>query len=322
MYSVGIDLGGTNIAAGVVDKTGRILVKDSVKTMPKRHYSLIAEDMAKLALSVISKAGIKLSDVLGIGVGAPGIIDAKNGIVLYANNLGFNNTPLTAELKKHTDLPVRISNDANCAALGEAVAGAAAGKQNVVMITLGTGVGGGIVIDGKIYEGEHSAGAELGHSMLVVDGVLCTCGRRGCWEAYSSATALIRMTREAMEQYSDSLMHELCKNNPENADGRTAFTAARKGDAAGLFVVEKYIKYLAEGIIDIVNIFRPELILVGGGISKEGDYLLDPVRRYVAEYAYGGIHTPLPGIIPAALGNDAGIIGAGMLIMRETENSI
>jgi len=185
MYSIGIDLGGTNIAVGVVDQNGRILAKDSVKTLSQRHYSLIVEDMAALVRAVVQKAGLSLSDLSGVGVGAPGSVDAASGTVLYANNLGFVNTPLGPELQKHIPLPVRICNDANCAVLGETVAGAAAGKRNVVMITLGTGVGGGVVIGGRLYEGEYSAGAELGHNVLVVDGVLCTCGRRGCWEAYS-----------------------------------------------------------------------------------------------------------------------------------------
>lgn len=316
MYFIGIDLGGTNMAAGVVDAWGAILVKDSVKTLSGRHYSLIIEDMAKLALSVIRQAGIGISDISGIGIGTPGSVDAKRGVVVYANNLGFVNTPMAAEFQKHIPLPVRLCNDANCAALGETVAGAAAGRRNVVMITLGTGVGGGVVIDGRIYEGEYSAGAELGHNILVVDGALCACGRRGCWEAYSSATGLIRMTREAMERHSDSLMHKLCGYSQEKIDGKTAFTAARAGDAAGLAVVERYIKYLAEGIVDMVNIFRPELVLVGGGICKEGDYLLEPVRGYVRAYAYGSGHTPCPGIEVAALGNDAGIIGAAMLVKQ------
>lgn len=317
MYSIGIDLGGTNIAVGVVDQNGRILAKDSVKTMSKRHYSLIVEDMAGLVRAVMQRAGLSLSDLSGVGVGAPGSVDAASGTVLYANNLGFVNTPLGPELQKYIPLAVRVSNDANCAVLGETVAGAATGKSNVVMITLGTGVGGGVVIGGRLYEGEHSAGAELGHNVLVVDGALCTCGRRGCWEAYSSATGLIRMTRQAMAKHSDSLMHELCGYSEERIDGKTAFDAARAGDKAGADVVGEYVKYLAEGIIDMVNIFRPEIVLVGGGICKEGDFLLGPVREYVRSYAYASGYVPCPKIEVATLGNDAGIIGAAMLILRE-----
>jgi len=316
MYSVGIDLGGTNIAAGVVDENGRILAKDSVKTMSQRHFSLIVEDMAGLVRTAVEKAGLSLSDVSGIGVGAPGSVDAASGVVLYANNLGFANTPLGAELQKHIPLPVRLCNDANCAVLGETVAGAASGRRNVVMITLGTGVGGGVVIGGRLYEGEYSAGAELGHNVLVVDGALCTCGRRGCWEAYSSATGLIRMTRQAMAKHGDSLMHELCGYSEEKIDGKTAFDAAKAGDEAGIAVVREYVKYLSEGIVDMVNIFRPEIVLVGGGICKEGDFLLDPVREYVRSYAYASGYIPCPEIKAATLGNDAGIIGAATLILR------
>lgn len=317
MYSIGIDLGGTNIAAGIVDEKGVLIAKDSIPTFAKRHYSEIIADMAAVAKSACEKANIDIKDIEGIGIGSPGTIDSKNGVIVYTNNINFDNVPMREELHKHINLPIYISNDANCAALGEtADSGAAKGFKNVVMITLGTGVGGGIIIDGKIYEGDYSAGAELGHTMLVVDGVPCTCGRNGCWESYSSATALIRETKEAIQKDKNTIMWDMIDHDYDKIGGRTAFDASRKGDRAAQEVVDYYIKYLSEGLIDMINIFRPEILLVGGGICNEGDYLFDPVRAYIKKFAYGGKRTPLPLIKKAGLGNDAGIIGAAMLVFK------
>ncbi len=317
MYSLGIDLGGTNIAAGIVNELGELIAKESIPTLAHRSYQEIIADMSKVALKACEKANLTIPEIKGIGIGSPGTVDSKNGVIVYTNNINFENVPMRDELRKYIDLPVYISNDANCAALGEtADTGAARGFKNVIMITLGTGVGGGIIIDGKIYEGDYSAGAELGHTMLVVDGVPCTCGRNGCWESYSSATALIRETREALEYTKDTIMWEMINNDIEKISGRTAFDASRKGDKVAKSVVDNYIKYLSEGIIDMVNIFRPEILLVGGGVCNEGEYLFGPVREYVKKYAYGGNRTLMPRIEKAALGNDAGIIGAAMLVYR------
>ncbi|MFA5100929.1 MAG: ROK family glucokinase [Candidatus Omnitrophota bacterium] len=318
MFSIGIDLGGTNIAAGIVDEKGVLIAKESVPTFAARDYSLIIKDMAEVAIKACKKANLTIGDMAGIGIGSPGIVDSKNGVIVYTCNINFDHTPMREELRKYIDLPVFISNDANCAALGEtADTGAACGFRNVIMVTLGTGVGGGIIIDGKIYEGDHSAGAEIGHSMLVVDGVPCNCGRNGCWESYSSATALIRETKEAIEKDRDTVMWDMIGHDYTKISGRTAFDASRKGDRVAQQVVDFYIKYLSEGLIDMINIFRPEIILLGGGVSNEGDYLFDPVRAYVKKYEYGGNRIPTPVIRKAALGNDAGIIGAAMLVFRQ-----
>lgn len=315
MYSIGIDLGGTNIAVGVVDESGNILSKVSIPTENSRNYKEIIADMAKASKDAMSKAGLDISELKGIGIGSPGTVDSEKGIIVYANNLKFENVPMREELRTHIDLPVYISNDANCAALGETSdAGAAKGYKNVVLITLGTGVGGGIIIDGKIYEGNYSAGAELGHSLIALDGELCTCGRKGCWEAYASATALVKQTVLAMEKDKNSLMWEFAAGDVKKAGGRTAFDASRKGDKKALEVVGNYIKYVSEGLIDMINIFRPEIVLLGGGVSNEGEYLFTPVREYVGKYTYGGSRTPVPPVMKAGLGNDAGIIGAAMLV--------
>ena len=311
-YKIGIDLGGTNIAVGIVNEKGAIIAKKSVKTGSQRPFEDIVKDMADCTISVLSDNNISLGDVVHIGIGAPGSIDTLNGIIVYANNFKYGeNVPMAKLLQKYINKPVYIGNDANVAALGEVISGAAKGLKNAIMITLGTGVGGGIVINGKIYEGQYSAGAELGHIMLIQDGEQCTCGRKGCWEAYASATALIRQTAAAMKEHPDSLMNKLTDLN--NVSGRTAFDAARKGDKAGQEVVDKYIKYIAEGLIDMINIFRPEVLIIGGGICNEGDYLLKPMREYINKNVYAGNRFPEQKIAIAELGNDAGIIGAAFL---------
>ena len=311
-YKIGIDLGGTNIAVGIVNEKGAIIAKKSVKTGSQRPFEDIVKDMADCTISVLSDNNISLDDVVHIGIGAPGSIDTLNGIIVYANNFKYGeNVPMAKLLQKYINKPVYIGNDANVAALGEVISGAAKGLKNAIMITLGTGVGGGIVINGKIYEGQYSAGAELGHIMLIQDGEQCTCGRKGCWEAYASATALIRQTAAAMKEHPDSLMNKLTDLN--NVSGRTAFDAARKGDKAGQEVVDKYIKYIAEGLIDMINIFRPEVLIIGGGICNEGDYLLKPMREYINKNVYAGNRFPEQEIAIAELGNDAGIIGAAFL---------
>ena len=262
MYYLGIDLGGTNIAVGLVNENLEIVLKDSVKTLTSRPTSEIIDDMASLCKSLVERAGITFDEVEYLGVAAPGSIDPVNGIVRYSNNVKMSNYPLADELRSR--LPIRkvyLENDANAAALGEAKAGAGKGYSNLVMITLGTGVGGGIVIDGKLYSGFNHCGAELGHTVIEVDGRLCSCGRKGCFEAYSSATGLVNMTKEKMTEDKNSLMWKLVNNNLEKVNGRTAFDAAKKGDESGLAVVNMYIKYLACGLTNLVNIFSPRFFV-------------------------------------------------------------
>jgi glucokinase len=295
-----------------VDENGKILHKDSVPTRREREYPEILKDMAVLSLKVIKDAGVDIKDVKSIGIGTPGTPNKKEGILLYANNLRFRNVPMRAEMQKYVNLPVIIDNDANCAALAESVAGAAKNADNSVTITLGTGVGGGVVIDRKVYSGFNYAAAELGHIVVVSDGEMCTCGRRGCWEAYASATALIAKTLEAAGRYPDSLVYRLVDGDLNRIDAKTAFDAARQGDQIEKSIVDQYIKYVAEGLIDIINIFCPEVLVIGGGVSKEGEYLLKPLRELV----YSGVYAkdvPQTEIKAAEMGNDAGIVGAAML---------
>ncbi len=312
-YCVGIDLGGTNIVAGVVDKDGAILEKASCKTNLPREAAEIAKDMAKVTREAVEKAGLSMEDVSWVGVGCPGTVNQDTGVIEYANNLQFYDVPLKEMLEKDLGKEVFMDNDANAAAYGEYVAGAAKGANTAIAITLGTGVGGGVIIDGKIYSGSNFAGAELGHAIIEFDGRPCTCGRKGCLEAYASATALINLTREAMEEHKDSVMWQMCENSLDKVSGRTAFEAMRAGDETGKEVVALYIRYLAAGVTNIINIFQPDILCIGGGISKEGENLLAPLREIVSKEVYSRYSKKQTKIVEAKLGNDAGIIGAAML---------
>ena len=313
MYKLGIDLGGTNIVAGVVDENYKILATAKRKTDCPRPADAILDDMAAVALEAIEAAGLKAEDIEAAGVGTPGAIDPVRGMVCYANNLAFYDVPMAQMLKDRTGIDFYIENDANAAAYGEFVAGAGKGTKDFIMITLGTGVGGGIIIDGKIYSGSNYAGGELGHTVISMDGEMCSCGRQGCWEAYASATALIRQTKQAMIKYPDTVMWELCGNDINAVNGLTAFDAMRKGYKAGKIVVDKYIEYIAVGIANNINIFQPEIICIGGGISKEGDNLIEPIKRYVEGDNYARFMESKAEIKVAELGNDAGIIGAAFI---------
>ena len=309
MLYLGIDLGGTNIAVGLVDENGKILHQDSTPTLATRPAEEIVKDMCDTCKKVVADAGYTLDDVEAIGVGCPGTVDNTSGIIAYSNNLPMVQFPMREIIQKHIDKPVNLENDANAAAFGEYIINGN-GASNFIFITLGTGIGGGVIIDGKIYRGFNCAGAELGHTTIIMDGEQCSCGKKGCWEAYASVTALIRQTKKAIEENPTSLMAELAKKEGK-VSGRTSFDAAKQGDAAAKKVVENYIKYVAEGLNNMLNMFQPEIISVGGGISKEGDYLLGPVKELVYKDDYNK-YMPKTKIEVATLFNDAGIIGAAM----------
>ena len=314
MYYLGIDLGGMSIKAGICDENGTILYKDTCPTVRTEDGDRILNDMASLSLRVIAEAGLCVSDIEYAGIASPGSADQENGTIIYASTLPFLNYPIVEKFTAKTGIKkVYIENDANAAAKGEATFGAAKGCKNSLFITLGTGVGGGIIIDGKVYSGFNYSGAELGHIVIVKDGKECSCGRRGCFEAYASATALVELTKEKMLENKNSLMWELCGNNIDNANGKTAFDAMRKGDETAKAVVDEYIQYLASGVVSLINIFQPEVLSIGGGISKEGDTLILPIRE-IAEREQYSRHCDKKTIIKtAALSNDAGIIGAASL---------
>lgn len=312
MYRVGIDLGGTNIVAGVVDENYKLITTAKCKTNAPRPADNIIADMAKVTREAVAAAGLSMDGIDGVGVGCPGSCNLNTGVVERAENIGFINEPLQEKLQKLLDKPVRVENDANAAAYGEMLAGAAKGKRDCICITLGTGIGGGVIVGGRIVSGHNFAGGELGHTVIVAGGEPCTCGRRGCWEAYASATGLIRRTKAAMEVHKDSKMWAL-SDNGKNVTGRTAFDAMREGDGSAKQVVDEYIDYLACGLTNMVNIFQPEVLCVGGGISHEGETLLAPVREIIAKEQYAQNTESKTKICAAQLGNDAGIIGAAYL---------
>lgn len=319
MYYIGIDLGGTNIAAGVVDENHKIIKKMSVPTGAARPADVITADIAKLCVDVAAAASLSIDDIEYIGIATPGSAKCDTGEILYANNLPFVKYNMAEKLSEMLgkNKKVYIENDANAAAKAESVAGAAKGSDISVMITLGTGVGGGIIINGKVYCGFNFAGAELGHIVIEKGGRECSCGRKGCWETYSSATGLIRTTREKLEECRaegrKTVMEEIIGGDLSRVSGRTAFTALRKGDKVASEVVEEYVSYLVCGLVNIINIFQPNVLSIGGGISGEGDYLLNMLYDKVFAETYSRGDTPQCVLKIAELGNDAGIIGAAAL---------
>ena len=310
MIYLGIDLGGTNVAAAVVDETGTMLGKVSLPT--PRGAEAVADQMAAACRAAAEAAGITLDDVASVGIGSPGAIDPDAGVVKFWSNLDFEDVPLGEMMAARLGKEIWLENDANAAALGEYVAGAGKGSQSMVAVTLGTGLGGGAVLNGKLYTGFNYAGLEVGHMVIEHGGRPCTCGRRGCFEAYCSATALIKRTREAMEADPNSLLWKLA-GSPEAVNGRTPFDAAAQGDAAAGRVIDEYVDYLGCGIASLVNIFQPEVICIGGGPSAQGETLMAPVRYILnrEDYARNNVHRTR--LVRASLGNDAGIIGAALL---------
>ena len=315
MYYVGIDLGGTNIVAGVVDEDGNIVVKASCKTSTPRTMEAICDDMAAVAQSALENAGLTTNDVQYIGIGAPGAVNSETGVIEFANNFGFHNWEIVNMMEQRLGTKIYVENDANAAAYGEYCVGAAKDANDAVMITLGTGVGGGIIVDGMIYSGSNYAGAEVGHMVIQHNGRLCTCGRRGCWEAYSSATGLINMTKEAcsIQQAPNYLLYQSIDGDLSKITGKTAFDAAQQGCPLAKSVIDMYIDYLGCGITNIVNVFQPEILCIGGGISRQGDYIIEPVKRIVEQNRYTKHNNKQTVICAAELGNDAGIIGAAFL---------
>lgn len=309
-YRIGIDLGGTSIKAGVVDETHKIISNHQKPTL--EGFELVVSDMAETAQIAAKKVGLKWDDFSSVGVGSPGFINPKTGLLVFSSNINWRNKPLKQELQKHIPVPVFIGNDADCAVVGEMIAGAAKGYRHILMLTLGTGVGGGLILNGRLFSGCDDMGVEFGHTPLIAGGIQCACGQKGCLEVYASVTALIRQTKEAMKENPETLMYAHVEKYGE-VSGRTAFDCAREGDATAMRVVDQYCTYLANGIGGFITVFRPEIVLLGGGLSAAGDTLLEPIRRKIGKFVFASdiIGTPLIEI--AALGNDAGTIGAAYL---------
>lgn len=313
MLNIGIDLGGTNIAAAIVNDEGKIIRQGSTPTMNERNYQEIVKDMAMLCLKLIDEEGLSKEDIHSVGIGSPGTPDPVNGIIVYANNLQFNNAPIRTEFQKYYDIPVFVENDANVAALGEYESGAGAHYKDFVAITLGTGVGSGIIIDRKIIGGSWNGGAEMGHMVIRSGGEPCSCGRKGCWESYSSATGLIRDAKTAASVHPESLLNKLVGGEINKMNAKIPFDAAQSGDAVAQQVIDEYISNLAVGLVNVINIFQPEIIVLGGGVSAQKDKLVEPLKAKIIEEIYGGEAAFKTKIEIAQLGNDAGIIGAAML---------
>ncbi len=311
-YYVGIDLGGTFIKGGIVDELGQILVQDKTPTESEFGGGRVALNIASLAKSLMERLGLTAENMVGLGMGVPGMIDGKAGNVIYSNNLRWKDFKLGEEVEALTGLSVKMANDANVAALGEAKFGAAKGMENVVMLTLGTGVGGGVVSEGILLEGNKCAGAELGHSVIVAGGEQCTCGRKGCLEAYASATALIRDTKRAMEAHKDSKMWEI--GSTDKVTGKVAFDY-KDCDPYAAEVVRNYIEKLACGIVNFANVFRPQIVLLGGGVCAQGEVLTKPLQTLLDKELFAGELGPQVEIRIAELENSAGILGAAALLM-------
>ena len=311
-YYIGIDLGGTFIKGGIVDDEGNIITRDKVPTESEKGASGVVANIVGLCRMLLDKVNMTTDDVVGIGMGVPGMIDSEHGLVVYSNNLAWEDFSISREVEASLGLPVKIANDANVAALGEARFGCGKDYKTSVMLTLGTGVGGGIVIDGKLYEGNRSAGAELGHAVIIAGGEQCTCGRRGCLEAYASATALIRDTKRAMEAHPESKMWEI--GSIDAVTGKTPFDY-RHTDAVAREVVDTYIERLGAGIANLANELRPEIMILGGGVCSEGAALTDPLQAILDREIFAGTRGPAVKIVTATLENDAGLLGAAALFM-------
>lgn len=308
MNYIGIDLGGINTAAALVSEDGRILRKRSVPTprTPEGVADAIAAHVKALA-----ETGEDVDS--RIGIGAPGDLDTQRGVVRYWSNLQFRDVPLAEMVQSRTGFSAVMENDANCAALGEFVSGAGKGSQSLVVITLGTGIGGGAVFNGHLATGLNGGGLEVGHMVIEHKGRPCTCGRRGCFETYCSATALIREARRAMEADKSSQMWALA-GEPEKLNGKIVLEAAAAGDPAAQRVTDEFLDYLGSGVTSLINVFQPEVFCIGGGLAGAGEQIMAPVRQTAEREAYTGETSNRTRIARAKLGNDAGLIGAALLV--------
>lgn len=312
MYRIGIDLGGTNIVAGLVDEDLRIIDKCSVKTNVPRPMESMVEDMVQMVRALMERNGLGEADVLSVGVGVPCTANPDNGHLEDANNLGFEDEPFLPLLAERLPCPVYFDNDANVAAWGEYRAGDYL-EDSFIMMTIGTGIGGGIILGGKLHTGINGAAAEFGHMSIAYDGIDCNCGRKGCFEAMASATALIRQARQRMAEDPNTLLWKLCRGDREQLEAKTIFDAAAVGDRAAMELLDTYTTVLAEGITNIINIFQPAVLCIGGGVSKAGEMLLRPVRNKVSQRIYSKNSKRNTAIRLARLDNDAGVLGAALL---------
>lgn len=314
LYYIGVDIGGMSIKAGIVTEEGAILAKKTCVTRADQSYEVIVEDIYRLCLAVTKEAGLSQSDISAVGIGCPGTVNSQKGIITFAANLNFKKVNIVREFRKHWNVRTVVNNDANCAALGEARFSGMKNAKDVLFITLGTGIGTGFIIDGKIFEGNKGEGAEGGHICIRMGGERCSCGEKGCWEAYASATALLRQTQNAMDKHPESLMHKLAAEKG-GVNGTVPFEAYLAGDKAAATVIKNYVRYVATGLVLLINVFRPQVVFIGGGVSNAGDYFIKMIERQVRRHVFGGKINTIPQIRKAVLGNDAGIVGAAAPVM-------
>ena len=312
MIRIGIDIGGTGVKIGAVDSGRNLIAEHAIPTRTDIPFPEQVRQIWTGVLDTIRKANLTADDIESIGVGIPGIASRKTGEIIKCTNMGWDYVPFREEMRKYTDRPVLIENDANVAALAESIAGISAGTSSSVFITIGTGIGSGIIINGKIWSGYHGIGGELGHVIMRLDGVPCTCGNRGCLERYCAATALIRMAREKVADHPESLILRSVDGDETKIMARTVIDCAREGDPIAVEVYQEYISYLAQAIAGVVNLLDPEVVVLGGGVCNAGDFLLDPIRKEFPKHVIFS-DQPLPEIKIAVLGNKAGMIGAAML---------
>jgi len=319
-YYLGIDLGGTDIKVGVIDERHTIVCKHSVPTRTGRPAGEIIADMAAAGRHALNTAGLGEADIGYVGLSVPSSINHNNNRLIFAPNLKWKDFDFIPCFKKEWDVPLYMANDADSAALGEAMAGAARGYDNAVMLTLGTGIGGGLIMNRRVYVGGDGYGSEPGHIVIAMGGEKCGCGAYGCFEAYGSVTALIRDTIRAIDEYPDTVMRDICGGDLARVDGRTPFKAASSGDPAGMKVVNNYIGYLATGIATLIILLRPQVVILGGGVCNAGDPLFVPLRESVTDRVRITGDVGIPPILKAELGNDAGIIGAALLGVADDIN--
>ncbi len=312
-YRIGLDVGGTTLKAGVVDEQYRILGRAAIPTVTDRDSMFLFDDMATVCELAADDAGLTMTDIRSVGAGFPGTCNLDTGEMEYANNLGLSQVFPCEELSDRLGVPTFMENDANAAAWGEYLAGAGKGSENFLCLTLGTGVGGGAVIGGKLLRGFNFAGGEFGHTVIVADGEPCACGRRGCYEAYASVSALIRQTKRAMiDPNKETALWDVAESF-NDVNGQTAFLAAAKGDAVAKEVVDTYLRYVGIGVVNFINIFQPDVLAIGGAISNEGETLIAPIREQVRIERYSKYAQKQCVICKATLGGDAGIVGCAFL---------
>ena len=313
MYYAGVDIGGKNVKMGIVDDFGNIASSMEYKTQMERGYDAILLEMIGNIKSLCDQAGLEFEELRGIGIGVPGIVNSRAGLVMSCANLNWKGVDLANDVQNLTGKICKVCNDANCAALGEQRFGSGRNYKNLVFITLGTGIGSGIIIDGNLFEGLGCAGAEAGHMGICIDDESeCACGNKGCWESYISASALVAQTKRAVQKNPNSLLAQICE---DGVSGKSVFIAAAQGDATANSVIEKYIGYVTYGIIGLTNILHPQAFVLGGGIANEGATLILPIKKMLNEYSDNNGFYPYVDVVGASLGNSAGFLGAAALVM-------